>query len=183
MPGSGLARAVLVCVWLAALSGCDAVKSEQNAREYVHELVTELCVPDGFYLQCWWYFTDLCHEEMTMMVVNALPSVAKRGKRLQPSKALRQQVLDGVFYLHTTFLSASMNPDFEKEACMDETLWKNVPQDKVGTMARLRASHEKWEREQANAASAPVTPTTPPAPAAGLPEPSPGSAPDPATTP
>lgn len=53
MRGPGLAAAALVCVWLAALPGCDATKSEQNTREYVDDMVTELCAPGAYYPECW----------------------------------------------------------------------------------------------------------------------------------
>ena len=168
----------LACVWLAALLSCDAVKSEQNTREFVDELVSEMCAPGAFYRECWWVSIGGCHSEMPTLVVNALPTFAER---LQPSEALRQHVFERVFFFHYVYVSPVLDPAFEKEACMDETRWKHVPPSKVGDMARLRATEEKWRRERSNAPSAPATTATAPTPAPGTP-PEPSS-PEPTSSP
>lgn len=162
--GRGLTTAALVCFWLAALASCDAMKSEQNAREYVHELVTELCAPGAFYRECWWQSAEGCHREMPTWVVNSLPTYAKR---LQPSEALRRHIFERLFFFHSAFLNSMMSPAFEKEVCMDETLWKHVPPGEVGVMAELRAAREMRRRQRRDAPSTPTTTTTPPEPPVG----------------
>ena len=128
-PGSGLARAVLVCVWLAALASCDAVKSEQNTREYVHEMTAELCAPDGFYLQCWWYFSDLCHEEMPLYVANAMPTA---GKRIQTSETLRQHVLERVFFLPHRLVEHHDEPGIRERGVHGRDALEECPTEQGG---------------------------------------------------
>jgi hypothetical protein len=121
---------------------------------------------------------------MPTMVSNSLPTA---GGRVQPSEALRQHLLERVFFMHTVYLGIMMSPAFENEACLDETRWKHVPPGKVGTMARLKTEREKGGQEQRDAAVAPApvaTPPTGPAPTATPPPPPPeptaDTAPEPA---
>jgi hypothetical protein len=163
---------VLACAWLAALSGCDAVKSEGlTQREYRRVLIEELCAPGGFYSECWWTDATLCHEEMAHWVADCIPS---EPERVQPSEALRKKIFECVFHFHYMFVDAVISIE-EKEECVDAKRWKHVPPGREDAMRRFRAGWSKGQVFKSHYVPADPDTVTDTAPDIA-PEPSPGDA-------